>query len=157
MAMASARDLNDGTAGAGDADSDGINDDVECPGGYICPDSDGDGIPNYMDTDSDNDGLTDATEGTTDTDGDGIPTASINIIDTDGDGNTDYNQRADGDKHGQHRWRRMASKPVRGMTHDGDGVRPPGSMTARRVRVMPKWRQHQRRWMWQPTSAQIRW
>ncbi|MEZ4664534.1 MAG: hypothetical protein R2911_43935 [Caldilineaceae bacterium] len=95
-------DPNDATAGAGDADSDGINDDVECPGGYICPDSDGDGIPNYMDTDSDNDGLTDATEGTTDTDGDGIPDRlESNVIDTDGDGNMDYNDNnADGDAAG---------------------------------------------------------
>jgi len=36
-------------------------------------DSDGDAEPDYQDTDSDNDGIDDATEGTTDTDGDGIP------------------------------------------------------------------------------------
>jgi hypothetical protein len=76
-------------ADARDTDGDGIAD-------YVDPDSDNDGItdkvegttdtdgdgkPNYVDADSDNDGITDATEGTTDTDGDGKP----NYIDTDSD------------------------------------------------------------------------
>ncbi len=47
-------------------------------------DTDGDGIPNRLDRDSDNDGLTDAAEaGVADTDGDGIADTSG---DTDGDG-----------------------------------------------------------------------
>ena len=52
-------------------------------------DTDGDGTPNYLDTDSDNDGIDDSVEGTTDTDGDGIP----NYLDTDsdGDGTLDVN------------------------------------------------------------------
>jgi len=51
-----------------DSDGDGIPDFVE---GMI--DTDGDGIPNYLDLDSDGDGFTDASEGTGDDDGDGIP------------------------------------------------------------------------------------
>jgi hypothetical protein len=76
-------------ADARDTDGDGIAD-------YVDPDSDNDGItdkvegttdtdgdgkPNYVDADSDDDGITDATEGTTDTDNDGKP----NYIDTDSD------------------------------------------------------------------------
>ena len=37
------------------------------------PDTDSDGMANYIDLDSDNDGIADATEGTGDADGDGIP------------------------------------------------------------------------------------
>ena len=33
----------------GDSDSDGLSDCQECPDGFICPDSDGDNIPDYMD------------------------------------------------------------------------------------------------------------
>ncbi|MFK8101877.1 MAG: T9SS type A sorting domain-containing protein [Saprospiraceae bacterium] len=35
--------------GSGDSDGDGLSDAAECPDGYICPDSDGDQIPDYMD------------------------------------------------------------------------------------------------------------
>ena len=98
----------DGTvAGAGDSDNDGLSDAEECPSGFICPDSDGDGIPDYMDTDSDNDGTSDLAEcpsGTpcTDTDNDGIPdNLESNTIDTDGDGNPDFNDNnADDDGDG---------------------------------------------------------
>jgi hypothetical protein len=45
------------------------------------PDSDGDGIVNRLDTDSDNDGIPDATEGNGDLDGDGV----YNIVDLDSD------------------------------------------------------------------------
>ncbi|HQH28748.1 MAG TPA: hypothetical protein PLP17_15245, partial [Oligoflexia bacterium] len=34
--------------GAGDSDEDGIPDDEECPQGYLCPDSEGDNMPDYM-------------------------------------------------------------------------------------------------------------
>ena len=70
-------DLNDPGALDGDADGDGIPDDVEGDG-----DSDGDGIPDYLDTDSDDDGIPDSEEGVGDADGDGIP----NYLDTDSDG-----------------------------------------------------------------------
>lgn len=51
-----------------DWDQDGIPDDVE---GF--DDTDGDGTPDYQDTDSDNDGIPDADDGTYDFDDDGIP------------------------------------------------------------------------------------
>ena len=45
-------------------------------------DADGDGIPNYLDRDSDNDNILDANETDSDSDGDGIP----NFLDEDSDG-----------------------------------------------------------------------
>jgi hypothetical protein len=65
------------SGGGGDADGDGIPDDVEGSG-----DADGDGIPNREDLDSDGDGIPDSVEGQGDTDGDGIP----DFLDTDSDG-----------------------------------------------------------------------
>ncbi len=65
----------------GDADSDGIPDTVEMPNG-IAVDTDKDGTPDYQDTDSDGDGVSDTVEGTADADGDGAP----NYRDTDSDG-----------------------------------------------------------------------
>jgi hypothetical protein len=60
-----------------DTDQDGIPNHVEGDG-----DADGDGIPNWWDTDSDGDGIDDAEEGVADPDGDGIP----NYLDDDSDG-----------------------------------------------------------------------
>jgi len=60
-----------------DTDGDGIPDYVE---GF--EDVDGDGEPNYLDLDSDNDNIEDLQEGVDDVDGDGIP----NFIDFDSDG-----------------------------------------------------------------------
>lgn len=57
-----------------DSDGDGLSDAVEgkdAPGGP--PDTDGDGVPDYLDPDSDNDGINDGLEGTGDIDNDGIP------------------------------------------------------------------------------------
>lgn len=62
-----------------DSDYDGIPDSVE---GVL--DTDGDGIPNFLDTDSDGDGYDDRFEGTEDFDGDGVP--NYLDIDSDGDG-----------------------------------------------------------------------
>jgi len=86
-------DLNGDGGLDGDADGDGIPDDVEGDG-----DSDGDGIPDYLDTDSDDDGIPDSEEGVEDADGDGIP----NYLDTDSDGDgipdeVEGNGDADGD------------------------------------------------------------
>ncbi|RLC69503.1 MAG: hypothetical protein DRI81_20390, partial [Chloroflexi bacterium] len=57
------------------------------------------GAPDYLDLDSDGDGILDSVEGTTDTDGDGIPDRlESNTQDTDGDGLADYQDTdADGD------------------------------------------------------------
>ncbi len=62
-----------------DGDSDGIPDEVE--NGVDLYDFDGDGTPNYQDSDSDGDGIPDSTEGASDRDGDGIS----NYIDLDSD------------------------------------------------------------------------
>ena len=73
----------------GDADCDGLADEVEGMG-----DLDGDGIPNWQDPDDDNDGLTTASEtqdaaiiGNADPDGDGLP--AWHDLDSDGDGKSD--------------------------------------------------------------------
>ena len=75
---------------------------LNVPAGYICPDTDSDGVPDYADDDSDNDGITDTVEGVTDTDADGIPDRlESNIIDSDGDGSFDFNDtNADDDANG---------------------------------------------------------
>ncbi|MBT8435911.1 MAG: hypothetical protein KJP11_00940, partial [Gammaproteobacteria bacterium] len=78
---------------ASDADDDGIPDNAECPAGPPfdagCPDSDGDGIPDFQDPDSDNDGIPDDVE---------VGLDPNNPIDTDGDGIPDYlDQDSDND------------------------------------------------------------
>jgi len=70
--------------GGTDADGDGIDDNV------ILPDSDNDGRPNYLDIDSNDDGIDDGTEGGTsgtDSDSDGID----DRFDVDNTGGTDAN------------------------------------------------------------------
>ncbi|MFY9158217.1 putative Ig domain-containing protein [Aquirufa ecclesiirivi] len=68
--------------GSNDCDNDGIPNSVECAsGGPSCQDYDGDGIPNFQDPDSDNDGILDSIEKNIDSDGDGIP----NYLDLDSD------------------------------------------------------------------------
>ncbi len=84
-------------AAGSDADNDGIDDafDVDATGGADANangiddatepvDTDGDGMPDYLDIDSENDGIPDAIEGTVDTDGDGV--ADWRDIDADNDG-----------------------------------------------------------------------
>lgn len=63
----------------GDADGDGIPTCIELD--LVPTDLDGDGIPNYLDTDSDGDGVLDSEEGIADLDGDGI----VNMLDLDSD------------------------------------------------------------------------
>ena len=60
-----------------DTDGDGIPD-------YLDPDDDGDGIPDYLDADDDGDGIADTDEKDHDTDGDGIP--DVDDPDDDNDG-----------------------------------------------------------------------
>ncbi|UII30120.1 putative Ig domain-containing protein [Fulvivirga ulvae] len=73
-------------SGITDSDGDGVTDsdeDINGDGDLTNDDSDGDGIPDYLDTDDDGDGVSTADE---DVDGDGDPTND----DTDGDGTADY-------------------------------------------------------------------
>ena len=93
-------------SGGADEDRDGIPDEFE--GRSTNRDTDGDGTPDYLDADSDGDGLFDANEGGNpggepvdsdsdgmpdfidlDSDGNGIPDASEGMNDTDGDGRPD--------------------------------------------------------------------
>ncbi len=69
-----------GPDGTGDSDGDGLTDGQECPAAPNCPDSDNDGIPDYMDSDGDNDGVADGVDNCptkpnpdqADSDGDGV-------------------------------------------------------------------------------------
>ncbi len=68
-----------------DSDHDGIADDIEVGDDLGTPrDSDGDGTIDALDTDSDDDGLLDADEGSLDTDSDGLPDYRDNDDDDDG-------------------------------------------------------------------------
>lgn len=75
-----------------DSDEDGISDIVETNGGQPI-DTDGDGIIDSHDTDSDNDGILDRIEGTSDRDGDGI--ADYRDLDSDGDREPDREEKAE--------------------------------------------------------------
>ncbi|MEM6532486.1 MAG: MYXO-CTERM sorting domain-containing protein [Myxococcota bacterium] len=77
----------DGTSG--DTDGDGTSDADECLNGWPCPDSDGDGIPDYADPDSDNDGTPD--ESDPDPSDPCVPDNTVAACDTDGDGVPDGN------------------------------------------------------------------
>ena len=77
---------------AADTDGDTIDDNME--GRPSNRDTDGDGTPDYLDTDSDDDGIPDAEEGLTDYDDDGIP--SYIDPDSDGDGLSDEDELAEG-------------------------------------------------------------
>ena len=69
-----------------DTNNDGI------PNSFLTDDVDGDEIPNFLDLDSDNDGIADVVEaGGTDVNGDG---RADNYVDADGDG---FNDVVDGD------------------------------------------------------------
>ena len=67
---------------SGDSDGDGIPDWIEGP-----EDADGDSVPNLWDRDSDGDGIPDEIEGYEDIDGDGVP--NFLDLDSDGDGLSD--------------------------------------------------------------------
>lgn len=75
-------------------DKDGDGDiDIKDLGKY--PDTDGDGIFDYLDTDSDNDKIVDLIEKTADSDQDGIP--NFRDLDSDGDGLSDDEEDANDD------------------------------------------------------------
>ena len=78
-----------------DADSDGILDSDECPGGRPCSDFDNDGIPDFKDEDSDNDGIADIDEcpgGAPCTNTDGIQGEDYLDTDSDDDGISDADE-----------------------------------------------------------------
>ena len=78
------------------------------------PDADMDGNDDYLDVDSDGDGIPDSTEGSVDQDGDGTP----NYLDTDkdGDGILDNNEEFDRDSNG------VVDAVSSGTDTDGDGL-----------------------------------
>jgi outer membrane protein OmpA-like peptidoglycan-associated protein len=82
-------------------------------GPMICGDADGDNIPDYLDSDSDNDGLNDAIEGKGDPDNDGL--ANFIDRDSDNDGIPDAVEKAtDTDRDGKPNYIDLDS--------DGDGI-----------------------------------
>lgn len=91
---ASEMDAADSGGGINDADGDYISDEDEGRAQNI--DSDGDGTPDYLDTDSDNDTISDRDEGNIDADGDGIPNRLD--LDSDGDGIPDADEAGDADE-----------------------------------------------------------
>ncbi len=88
----------DGECDGPDADGDGLVDTVDpnpaFGGGPPAVDTDGDGIPDIFDLDSDNDGILDSDEGTEDLDGDGIP--DYLDLDSDNDGISDLVENQSG-------------------------------------------------------------
>ncbi|MEZ4681197.1 MAG: hypothetical protein R2932_43985 [Caldilineaceae bacterium] len=69
-----------------DSDFDGISNLTECNPNRSCPDSDRDGKPDYIDIDSDSDGILDRTEAVVIA----IVGRSVRPVDLDGDGVADY-------------------------------------------------------------------
>ena len=120
--------INTNPDGSGDSDGDGLSDAQECPSGTPCGDADGDGVPDYMDTDSDNDGIDDRDEiGTdpanpTDSDGDGVPDyLESNIVDTDDNGVFNHLD-IDDDGDGMLTIDEIGSDFTQPIDTDGDGI-----------------------------------
>ncbi len=93
-------DNNDGIIGGNsivDANQDGLADNVSPTTGTALPvnDADNDGLEDYLDLDSDNDGIPDTEEGAGDADGDGLSNATD--LDSDNDGITDIVEANNGD------------------------------------------------------------
>ncbi len=122
-----------------DTDLDGLNDEVDADNGgtaLVPADNDGDGAPNYLDMDSDNDGVSDAFESTTSTiatgqdqDNDGIDNAfdadeggSFNTpIDHDGDTYYDMYD-IDSDNDGMADYYETSGIAPSGSDDDNDGI-----------------------------------
>jgi hypothetical protein len=103
-----------------DSDGDGLDDaiDVDATGGtdvdgngiddsFETSDLDGDGVPDYLDTDTDDDGIPDLVEGSGDSDGDGMP----DFTDTDSDNDGIPDAVEDG-----------STPPLTGNDSDFDGI-----------------------------------
>ncbi|RBQ11287.1 tandem-95 repeat protein, partial [Pedobacter miscanthi] len=107
-----------GLIGPNDVDANGVP--KLANGGYSPPDTDGDGFPNFLDLDSDNDGINDVIENRgTDADGDGkVGSGAINDFDNDGiaDVADDYNNLT-GSLAGQ-----PSGTPVTVKDNDNDGI-----------------------------------
>ncbi len=91
-----------------DTDGDGVPDCIDTCSGSNNLDTDGDGIPNACDLDDDNDGILDTDEGTGDTDGDGIPNSLD--LDSDNDGIPDLYESG------------IAAATIATLDANGDGV-----------------------------------
>jgi len=132
------RKPKDTTANCADADGDGISDEDEGRAEKI--DTDGDGTPDYLDDDSDNDGIPDRFEidaacaPPVDSDGDGIPDfrdtdsdengrpdGLDGADDLDGDGIPDFRDRDD-DGDGILDTVELGDDPLNPVDTDGDGV-----------------------------------
>ncbi len=109
--------------GSGDSDQDGLSDKEECPSPANCADSDGDGLPNYMDSNDDNDKLDTASEGATlDSDSDGVIDAlESNSRDTDGDGIKDH-EDPDDDGDGRPTRDELGADALEPRDKDGDNI-----------------------------------
>lgn len=122
-----------------DANGDGL-DDATAASPLPDPDTDGDGIVDHLELDSDNDGIPDALEGTVDTDGDGAPdyldldsdndgipdSVEAGLIpnqpvDTDGDGIPDFRD-LDSDADGEVDSNEAGSNPAAPVDLDGNGI-----------------------------------
>ncbi len=118
----------DGVDRSGDSDMDGIPDYTD-PDSITCVDAnmdgvcdvlpaevdgDADGVPNHLDTDSDDDGIPDAVEGDVDTDGDDLSNYLDDDSDDDGIGDALEGHDVDGDG--------MADTSPLGMDGDNDGL-----------------------------------
>ena len=97
-----------------DADSKGVDESIQASALPVF-DTDADGIADYRDTDSDNDGLSDASEA-----GDN----PSNPTDTDGDGAADYREQdSNGDGVGDSQEQQQVQIPIDGsIDSDGDGI-----------------------------------
>lgn len=106
-----------------DSDGDGIPNGVECATYPSCPDTDGDGIVNYLSSDSDGDGILDSVEAVNTT-----QTDPANPVDTDGDGQPDYiDTDSDGDSipdavESDSDFDKDGAPNYRDLDSDGDGV-----------------------------------
>jgi outer membrane protein OmpA-like peptidoglycan-associated protein len=119
-------DANGTAPNSGDSDKDGIDDSIECGLALPCRDSDKDGIYDHLDTDSDNDGISD------DEEADGIAgngedlaatDGSVQPKDTDKDGKPDYrDEDSDNDGVADRDEVNQPHNPLNPKDSDNDGI-----------------------------------